>query len=225
MMTIDETTLYSRQYNIISKGELDFIRLLTIGCGIGGSWVTYMCAKMGISNIDVYDFDVVEDANIPSQLFGFGDIGKYKVNALLERIKSDVGIDIEVHQEKVDSKTDLNLTGNTIVLNMVDSIEARKDIVKLLKGNFITMIDARIGGEVGYQIYVVNMSDEEEVKNYEKTLEGSFVDLPCGTKAIIYSSLDEVSQIVNIIKRIIKGEKYPKVINKSVVNFDQIVKW
>lgn len=216
---------YARQYNLISEEQMNSVKLITVGCGIGGSWATYLCAKMGISNIDVYDFDIVEDANIPSQLFGVNDIGRTKVGALYDRILNDTETEIVTYNEKVDSKTYFDLSGNCIVLNMVDNIESRKVITEKLRDQPVKMIDCRIGGEKGYQIYVVDMMNSEEIEKYLKTLEGEFMDLPCGTKAIIYSSLDEVSQLVNIIKRIAVGEKYPKMINKSVVNFDQIVKW
>lgn len=220
-----EIERYSRQYAIIPKDNMDALKLIVIGVGVGGSWATYLCAKMGISNIDIYDFDKVEDANTPAQLFGLKDVGEFKVDALAKRILEDTGIEITAFNEKVDNTTYFDLNGNTIVLNLVDSIEVRKMIFDKIRGQPVKMIDARIGGEKGYQIYAVDMLDETECVRYEKTLEGSFVDMPCGTKAIIYASLDEVSQIVNIIKRIAVGEKYPKMINRVVTNFDAIVRW
>jgi hypothetical protein len=221
-----ETERYARQYNLISQEILNSCKVITLGCGIGGSWATYLLAKMGIRDIEVYDFDKVEDANIPSQLYGVHDIGKYKVDALTEKIARDVGIIICNHVEKVTKDTEFDITGNTIILLAVDTIEARKEIFSKLKGSMAYMIDGRIGGEIGYQIYGVNLSNEEECNKFERTLEGTFVnDMPCGTKAIIYSSLDLVSQIVNITKRVLVKEKHPTYINKSVVNFDQLVRY
>jgi hypothetical protein len=221
-----ETERYSRQYNLIPQEILNSCKVITIGCGIGGSWATYLLAKMGVKDIEVYDFDIVEDANIPSQLYGFKDIGKPKVEALRDRIKNDTDTDIIIHNEKVTNETEFDLTGNTIILLAVDTIEARKEIFSKLKGSMAYMVDGRIGGEIGYQIYGVNLSNDEECSKFEKTLEGTFVnDMPCGTKAIIYSSMDLVSQIVNIVKRVLVKERHPIYINKSVVNFDQLVKW
>ena len=42
-----------------------------IGCGATGSWVALMLAKMGISNITCWDFDKVEEHNLPNQFFYF----------------------------------------------------------------------------------------------------------------------------------------------------------
>ena len=38
-----------------------------IGAGATGSWLALMLAKLGIQDITVYDFDVVEEHNVPNQ--------------------------------------------------------------------------------------------------------------------------------------------------------------
>ena len=96
-----------------------------IGAGATGSWLAYQLAKLGISNITVYDFDVVEEHNIPNQLYGMADVGKPKVEALAEMIKHQTGLDIKTHNARFEGGA--YLSGYVFV--MVDSMASRKDIV------------------------------------------------------------------------------------------------
>jgi tRNA A37 threonylcarbamoyladenosine dehydratase len=41
-----------------------------IGAGATGSWLAIALAKLGIDNISIWDFDKVEEHNIPNQAFG-----------------------------------------------------------------------------------------------------------------------------------------------------------
>ncbi len=200
MTSIDE----SRQSGIIKSENLEAPKVIIIGAGAGGSWATYFLAKMGISNIDLYDFDTVGEENIRAQCFGLKDIGKKKTDSLKARIKEELGLDISIY-DKVEATTTFNLTMNTIVLNLVDKIEVRKMIYDKLKGLPIYMIDARMGGE-GWQIYTLRCDDVKLGKEYEESFKGEFVEMPCGQKAIIYSVCSEVSEIVNIVKRLISNQ-------------------
>src|SRR5690554_7355564 len=57
-------------------------------------------AKLGITNITVWDFDVVEEHNVPNQLFGLNDIGKPKVEALKQIVAEHTGTEINIKNEK-----------------------------------------------------------------------------------------------------------------------------
>lgn len=71
-----------------------------VGCGATGSWLVLQLAKLGISNITVYDFDVVEEHNIPNQLFGLYNVGHYKVLALQDYIQQQTGLKINAKTTK-----------------------------------------------------------------------------------------------------------------------------
>lgn len=210
---------FSRQYKLIHPEVLDSVKIICVGAGVGGSWEIYCLCKMGVSNVEVYDGDSVEIANTPQQLYGIHDVGKPKVIALAERIKQDVGIDIITHNERVDENTEFDITGNTIILSQVDSIEARKIIYNKVKGYPVKIIDGRIGG-LGYVTYVVDCSNQTECENYEKTFEGTFVtNLSCGLRGIIFSAVNQVTEEVNIIKKILNGEPYPKAIRRDMNHY------
>ena len=140
-----------------------------VGGGALGSWLALSLAKLGIEDITVYDFDVVEEHNIPNQAFGLGDIGYSKVSSLYQLIKSTTGTEITVKNERYDRQ---RLNG--IVFMMVDSMKERKRIWKesiKMKSSVKLLVEARMGLSMG-RIYNVIPTDLEHIKKYEETLYG-----------------------------------------------------
>lgn len=104
-----------------------------VGCGSIGSTVAENLARMGLKNFVLWDFDVVNSHNLANQLFRAKDIGKRKVDALLD-ILTDIDPElVETVQLKPDGWNGETLTGYIILA--VDSIEVRKKIVKLHMGS------------------------------------------------------------------------------------------
>lgn len=66
------------------KPEMLTSRIHIIGCGAIGSTVAENLVRFGITDLTLYDFDMVEAHNIANQMFRQTDIGKLKVNALAD---------------------------------------------------------------------------------------------------------------------------------------------
>ena len=135
-----------------------------IGAGATGSWLTLQLAKLGISNIHVYDFDVVEMHNVPNQLFGLQHVGMKKVEALKEIIQAYTALEIQAHDEEVSSK---RFDGYVFV--MVDSMEARKNIFEQsikMKTAIDLMVEPRMGLNEA-RVYNVLPLDLSHVKAWE----------------------------------------------------------
>ena len=137
-----------------------------IGAGATGSWLALMLAKLGIKNITVYDFDVVEEHNIPNQAYSIKDIGKLKTKALYEQIQHETNTEINAFHDKY---TDQRLAG--IVFLMVDSMAERKriweDCLKM-KTAIQLVVEPRMGLDIG-RIYNVNPTNLKHISEYEKT--------------------------------------------------------
>ena len=148
-----------------------------IGAGATGSWLALSLAKLGIENITVYDFDTVEEHNIPNQAFMLKNsvaldgniqshIGVSKVCALRDIIENSTGICINPIHAKF---TDQRLSG--VVFLMVDSMSARKEIWEnsiKLKPSVKLLIEPRMGLDVG-RVYNVDPLDLNQIKRYEET--------------------------------------------------------
>lgn len=137
-----------------------------IGAGATGSWLALALAKLGITDITVYDFDIVEEHNIANQKYGIPNIGFSKVTALQSDIKQDTQTMIKIHNTAF---TNQRLAG--IVFLMVDTMSCRKEIWEnsiKMKTAVDLLIEPRMGLDIG-RIYNVNPCDTVHIKEYEET--------------------------------------------------------
>ena len=140
-----------------------------LGGGALGSWLALCLAKLGIEDITVYDFDVVEEHNIPNQAFDLHRVGEPKVTALQLMIDTSTGTWIKAKNERYNRQ---RLNG--IVFLMVDSMKERKRIWEesiKMKSSIKLLVEARMGLSMG-RIYNVFPTDLEHIKKYEETLYG-----------------------------------------------------
>lgn len=96
-----------------------------IGVGAIGSRVAEQLVRIGFQEIHIYDFDVVEDANVTNQYYDAYDVGVLKIDALEEHLY-DINPNtllIRKHERYIDQKLD------GAVFLCVDSINLRRDIV------------------------------------------------------------------------------------------------
>lgn len=139
--------------------------ITVIGAGATGSWLVLQLAKLGISNITVYDFDDVEEHNVPNQLFGLEHVGMSKVFALQQIVKDQTGLQITAKHEKF---THGRLRGYVFI--MVDSMSSRKDIFTTsikAKSNVKLMVEPRMGLNEG-RIYNVIPTDSVQCRRWEE---------------------------------------------------------
>lgn len=99
-----------------------------VGCGSVGATVAENLARLGLKNFVLYDFDTVNSHNIANQIFRSKDVGKLKVDALL-----DILTDIDPELEKTVQLKPNGWQGETMegyIILAVDSIAIRKEIVQ-----------------------------------------------------------------------------------------------
>lgn len=160
-------------------------RLHIIGVGSVGSFLAWNSAKAGYKNITVYDFDKVEETNVPAQLFGLCDVGRLKTESIADRIKNDTGVVITQVVGKIEPSTEMLLTAYDVVVIAVDDLSIRKMLFdKVKKYPNIWVMDMRIG-QFNLVHYCINTSNKEDVAYYEKSLEGKQANLLCGEKCCI----------------------------------------
>lgn len=143
--------------------EID-IPVHVVGCGAIGSHVCEQLARMGVENVNIWDFDKVEPKNITNQMFLESDIGMLKVDAVELMMKS-INPDIKV------TKHPKGLESNMMILNgyiflCVDNIELRKAIVKanMMNPNAAAFADFRMR-LTDAQYYFARRNNRNEVEN------------------------------------------------------------
>jgi hypothetical protein len=153
-----------RQMGFFTPNWLGDNNIYIVGAGATGSHVADTLASMGISNIEVFDFDKVEEHNLPNQIYELEDIGTLKVDALARHIKRKMGYDINVHNEKVE-KID-NLKGYLVLCT--DSMATQKQIL-LSSGarnpNCLGVIETRMGIDQG-RVYFLDPNLKGHLKRW-----------------------------------------------------------
>lgn len=108
--------------------EKDDSRIHIVGCGSVGSTVAENLVRCGITKLTLWDFDTVEPHNLANQMFRQKDVGRAKVDALLDMLKE---VNPEVEDDvvlKKDGWQGKMMSG--YIFLCVDNIELRKKIVE-----------------------------------------------------------------------------------------------
>jgi len=181
--------------------------IFVYGCGSIGSHVIIGLAKTGFKNITIYDYDIVEDSNLPAQFYKITDIGNKKIDAIRNIAISMIpDINIEAENIKINSEFNPNVSKDSIHILCFDNIKARKILTKSLLDFPVFIIDGRIGA-FNVEKYSFLGTDKDQYKKYFKTLEGKFSELKCGEKTLWPVNSYIASKIIVDVLKYIKNEK------------------
>lgn len=206
----------TRHYDLIDFDRLD-IPITIIGAGGIGSWTTFALAKMGFSNITVFDHDDVSIENVGNQLYSFNHVGMPKVIAL-ESMCNSVGCKILPRKRKFTSEDGYKVSG--IVILAVDSMEARQMIYNCVPFSCF-LIDGRMGAE---KILLYTAQNFEQGKLYAKSLysDQDAEQVPCTAKATSYCALTIAGLIVGQVKSFIQNANTIKSLSMNAATGDSI---
>ena len=158
-----------------------------IGAGGINNLVGPTLAKMGITEIHIWDNDILEPRNCPTEVaYSYDLVGQPKAIAMqktIERLMPSGSVKIFPHYERVTSDTD-QLEG--VVVSGVDSMESRQTIWEVVQRDLISIplyIDGRSGGRFT-QVFALSPADFEAVEKYESWLfsDDKAMKLPCGAR-------------------------------------------
>lgn len=134
-----------------------------IGCGSVGSTVAENLARFGVTDMVLYDFDIVEPRNIVNQMFTQDEIGKAKIEAVADMVKA---INPECNVKLVPEGWQGQRLAGYVFL-CCDGIELRRQIVEANKdNNYIKgMFDFRTR-LTDAQHYAADWSDRKMIENF-----------------------------------------------------------
>ena len=160
---------YLRQLSIFDPADFENRSVSVVGAGATGSYVALLLAQIGITNMTVWDFDKIEDHNLPNQMFFLEHVGLQKVDALKDIIIKKCGFEIKTRNEKVVDQKDVRAK---YVFLLTDTMSSRKEIFEnILKGSMNTdlVIETRMDSDNG-RVYAFNPNSPAQVKDWESTL-------------------------------------------------------
>lgn len=202
---------FVRQTGLIDMKALKDLKITLVGAGGIGSFTGLYLCKMGIENIVIVDDDMVEEHNLPNQMYAIEDIGSPKVEALQKYIKMFSGVDAEVYQERFSEK---HLDGG-IVISAVDSMASREEIweVAILDSGVTHLIDGRMAKTEVY-VYAVDLLNTRMIERYEQSLysDEEAMDVPCTERQTIYTGGGIAAQICNHVSHIANGKQLPSML-------------
>ena len=152
--------IFSRNQGILEESQMQNKQALIGGLGSGGAIVAIELAKTGIGSIILCDDDTLDYGNICRHICGIKDIGRYKVDAVAERIY-DINPFCEVYKFR-DTVQNINperlkdvLWENSIILCCSDNRHAAYICNSIADEYKIPMVDAGCGprastGEIFY---------------------------------------------------------------------------
>ena len=200
---------YRKQINLIDAEEVN-IPINIIGCGALGSWLVLFLLKMGFKNITVYDFDNIEEHNIPNQCFSESQVGMAKVEAmdsLCKMFNKDAEERVKFVNKKITARDVWDLKG--IILCAVDSMKTRKVIYEnsIRRGECDLFIEARLSI---WGAYVYSLTKNTVFERYEETLyadEEAEVS-PCGvSQTALPSAVNAASIMIMQMIQWLNGEE------------------
>lgn len=159
------------------------------GQGGIGSWLALFMTRAGFRCI-TYDMDIVESHNLGGQLFSQDSIGKSKVTAVNNVIKSLTGDNVIGFNKIYDKESVVN----QYTFSAFDNMAARKIMfnrwVEIYANNLNAIfIDGRLGME-HMEIFCVKANNESSIERYKKYLfeDSQIEDAACTLKQTSHSA-------------------------------------
>lgn len=217
---------FTRGQDWFNPADHPHARVQVFGVGGIGSWVGLALAKLGMPNVDLFDFDEIEAHNIPNQAYPHEAAGVGKTEALANEMQrigvgnytpinamvTEAGIaSMDEPDDEARSWT-YNAVGGDVVVSGFDNMEARQHlwnvVSKALFGGPRLLIDARLAGEM-IVTYAVRLDDPDARTAYENTLhtDGEGLTAPCTRQSIIDVGMTVGALVTRLIRRYYGGEE------------------
>lgn len=192
--------------------NVSHLKVCLIGAGGIGALTAITLGKMGIEDIWVIDDDWVDEVNIATQFYRLSDVRNTKGRSTLRNLYEFSGVEGKALMERV--RRGFELPEADITITTVDSIASRQDIWDCLIKSYKTerqawYLDARMGAEV-FELFIVDLWEplwyEEHITHAR---DEDIPDLPCTSKATIYTSDIASGHIGAAVRRIATLEQSP----------------
>ena len=203
----DNQNRFLRQLDIVPPEKLGF-PITVIGAGAIGSAAVLTLAKMGCSDITVWDADILENVNIPNQFCEPSMVGRPKVEAL-----ADLAYELTEVQIKKAHQRYMGQSLDGVVIVTADNMTCRQSVWKRTKLNqkIPLLIDARMGAEFA-RIYTIHPTNIDEADFYKENLYSNdeAERLPCSARSIVYCPMIIAGLIALQVKKFAVSESLRK---------------
>ncbi len=176
------------------------------GCGGLGSNVAIALARIGICKLILVDFDVVDPTNLNRQQYFVEDIGKRKVDALLEKIKLiNPFITLETHHIKLTKKNVQTIFKEVqIIVEAFDQVSEKAMLInafggKLFEEKYLVMASGLAGFSSSNSIKTKKLSKNIFVCGDNKT---DFMEEGVMAPRVMIAAGHQTNKVVELIDKI-----------------------
>ncbi len=140
---------FERTISLIGQDKFNKLansKVIVFGVGGVGGFVCEALARAGVGHIDLVDNDVVSISNINRQIIALNStVGQYKVDVMKNRI-NDINENCTVNTFKIfynaDTRNQIDLSSYDYVIDCIDTVSAKLDIIERCKKDNINIICA-----------------------------------------------------------------------------------
>ena len=188
----DQSILLSSRASIVGLG------------GLGGA-VTEILARIGIGTLTLIEADTFEESNLNRQFLSTHRLlDTSKTKAAITRVREiNPTITVEVHDELLDDKNAVRLTGNSdVIIDCLDNIQTRFSLESAAKKVRSPLVSAAVAGVYGHVISIFP-EDKGLMLIYGDSdilpQKGVETSLGCLPHAVTLLAALEASEVVKII--------------------------
>ena len=178
-------TRFERQAGLVPMDRLQQMKVTVIGVGAIGRQVALQLAALGVSKLQLIDFDVIEQTNVTTQGYLESDIGASKIAATGSAVHSiDPTIELDLIEDRY--RPQQHAVGDAVFC-CVDSISARSAIWRSAGPRCLFWCDGRMLAEV---MRVLTVADEQGRSHYPTTLfhQSEAQSGYCTARGVIYTA-------------------------------------
>jgi molybdopterin/thiamine biosynthesis adenylyltransferase len=148
---LQHETLY-RGRDLLAR--LAATRIVVCGAGAIGSHLADNLARQGAGRLRVIDRDRVEESNLGTQIYGEGEVGQPKAEALRNRLFRALGVEIEaVAKPLTDRNAAKLLDGAGLVIDAFDNADSRRLVQQAARAGGLACLHAGLNGGYGEAIW------------------------------------------------------------------------
>jgi molybdopterin/thiamine biosynthesis adenylyltransferase len=176
------TDRFARQSRLVPQEKLIGCGASVIGVGAVGRQVALQLACIGVRQLQLIDFDLIELTNVTTQGYRDAEVGAQKVDAAAQAVwEIDPGIAVETIPDRYRPSISLHKA----IFVCVDKIESRASLWRAGGQQAEFLVDGRLLGETAR---VIAVGDPESRAHYPRTLFPAAEAQPgsCGAKGAVF---------------------------------------
>lgn len=147
------------------------MRVTVCGAGALGANIVESLARTGYASLSVIDRDRIEERNLSTQPFYYGDVGAFKARILSHALYRAVRVEVlACSEELTEANASKLLDGSALVVDAFDNSASRQLVKDYCRRTSLPCLHAGLAGDysevIWNEIYRVPLATQDDVCDY-----------------------------------------------------------